>query len=136
MKEILGRCLALTNEALPATSTAIATAQRDATSVPSKFGAGPPTLIDFDGDGLSDIGVDRNGVWFIRRSLDGGITSVGWGGVPQDKPLPADYDGDGKFDIAVYRNGVWFILRSSDGRLRPQLTGWSPINGCASTGRL
>ena len=73
------------------------------------------TLIDFDGDGLSDIGVYRNGVWFIRRSLDGGITAVEWGGLPQDKPVPADYDGDGKVDHAVYRDGAWFILRSSDG---------------------
>ena len=80
-----------------------------------EFGAGSATLIDFDGDGLSDIGVYRDGVWFIRRSLDGGITSVGWGGLPQDRPVPADYDGDGKVDIAVYRDGTWFILRSSDG---------------------
>jgi hypothetical protein len=80
-----------------------------------EFGAGSATLVDFDGDGLSDIGVYRNGVWFIRRSLDGGITAVGWGGLAQDKPVPADYDGDGKVDHAVYRDGAWFILRSSDG---------------------
>ena len=71
--------------------------------------------VDFDGDGKSDIGVYRNGAWFILRSSDGRVTTTGWGGLPQDKPLPADYDGDGKFDIAVYRDGMWFILRSSDG---------------------
>ena len=80
-----------------------------------EFGAGSATLVDFDGDGLSDLGVYRNGVWFIRRSLDGGITAVEWGGLPKDKPVPADYDGDGKVDHAVYRDGAWFILRSSDG---------------------
>jgi Right handed beta helix region/FG-GAP-like repeat len=80
----------------------------------AEFGAGSATLVDFDGDGLSDLGVYRNGVWFIRRSLDGGI-AVEWGGLPQDKPVPADYDGDGKVDHAVYRDGAWFILRSSDG---------------------
>jgi hypothetical protein len=76
--------------------------------------AGSATLIDFDGDGLSDIGVYRNGVWFIRRSSDGGMTSVDWG-IAHDMPVPADYDGDKQTDIAVYRDGTWFILRSSDG---------------------
>jgi hypothetical protein len=70
---------------------------------------------DFDGDGKSDIAVYRNGVWYIRRSFDGGITTVGWGGLPQDRLVPGDYDGDGKVDIAVYRDGTWFIIRSSDG---------------------
>jgi hypothetical protein len=80
-----------------------------------EFGAGSATLIDFDGDGSSDIGVYREGIWFIRRSFDAGMTALGWGGLVQDRPVPADYDGDGKVDIAVYRDGIWFILRSSDG---------------------
>jgi hypothetical protein len=70
---------------------------------------------DFDGDGKSDIGVYRDGGWYIRRSSDAGITAVGWGGLPQDKAVPGDYDGDGKTDVAVYRDGGWYIVRSSDG---------------------
>jgi Subtilase family len=77
--------------------------------------------VDFDGDGISDIAVYRNGDWFIHRSSDGGVTAVGWG-VAQDIPVPADYDGDGKTDIAVYRNGDWFIHRSSDGGMTS--VGW------------
>ncbi|RPI80365.1 MAG: VCBS repeat-containing protein [Chloroflexi bacterium] len=73
-----------------------------------------PVLRDYDGDGKTDIAVYRNGDWYIHRSLDGGVMSVGWG-VAQDIAVPADYDGDGKTDIAVYRNGGWFIHRSSDG---------------------
>ena len=61
--------------------------------------------VDFDGDGRNDIGVYREGTWFILRSSDGGVTATGWGGLPQDIPVPGDYDGDGKTDVAVYRDG-------------------------------
>jgi hypothetical protein len=81
----------------------------------------PSQNFDTDGDGKNDIGVYWGGGWFILRSSDGGVTSVGWG-IAQDIPVPGDYDGDGKTDIAVYRDGDWFIHRSSDGRRT--LVGW------------
>ena len=78
--------------------------------------------VDFDGDGRNDVGVYRDGTWFIIRSSDGGVTATGWGGLPQDIPVPGDYDGDGKTDVAVYRDAaqsstqaLWFIKRSFDG---------------------
>src|SRR5262249_39096890 len=80
-----------------------------------EFGAGSGTAVDFDGDGITDIGVYRHGTWFIRRSVDEGLTTTVLGGAPQDIPVPGDYDGDGKTDIALYRDGTWFIKRSSDG---------------------
>ena len=85
------------------------------------------TAVDFDGDGKSDIGVYRDGTWFIRRTADGGVTGVGWGGLAQDTPVPADYDGDGKTDIAVYRSsdGGWYVLRSSDGGVT--VMGWGGL---------
>jgi hypothetical protein len=92
----------------------------------------PVVAVDFDGDGISDVGVYRDGAWFIRRSSDSGMTVVGWGGAPQDIPVPADYDGDGEIDVAVYRDGAWFIKRSSDGGMT--VVGWGgapqdiPIN--------
>jgi aldose sugar dehydrogenase len=73
-----------------------------------------PGSVDFDGDGRSDITVYRDGAWFILRSSDGGLTATGWGGLPQDIPVPADYDGDGEADTALYRDGAWYIIRSSD----------------------
>jgi hypothetical protein len=60
---------------------------------------------DFDADGKNDIGNYRNGIWYVIRSSDGGVTVTEWGGLAQDMPVPAGYDGDGKTDIAVYRGG-------------------------------
>jgi hypothetical protein len=71
--------------------------------------------LDIDGDCKSDIGIYRTGAWSILRSSDAGNTIVGWGGAPQDVPVPSDYDGDGITDAAIYRDGVWSIRRSSDG---------------------
>ena len=80
-----------------------------------EYGAGSIAPVDFDGDGISDIGIYRVGMWFVLRSSDGGLTAVDWGG-PSWEPVVADYDGDGKVDIAVYNaNGLWSIVRSSDG---------------------
>jgi hypothetical protein len=72
---------------------------------------------DYDGDGRTDEAIYRNGIWYILRSSDGVLTSVGLGAVSGDVPVPADYDGDRKADEAVYRDGIWWILRSSDGVL-------------------
>lgn len=73
----------------------------------------PKRDFDFDGDGLTDISVYRNGNWYLQRSRDG-FAGVGFG-LQNDKLVPVDYDGDQKTDIAVYRDGIWYILQSRDG---------------------
>ncbi|MEP7075110.1 MAG: FG-GAP-like repeat-containing protein, partial [Acidobacteriota bacterium] len=79
--------------------------------------ANRPPRADFDGDGRSDVSVQRpgDGSWFAIRSSDGGTFTNTWGN-PGDVTTPGDFDGDGKTDLAVYRpsSGQWFVLRSSD----------------------
>ena len=74
--------------------------------------------VDFDGDGKSDIGVYRDGNWFIRRTSDGGATAVGWGGLVQDTPVPADYDGDEgrilRCTEAATPGGIYYALRMEE----------------------
>ncbi len=74
-----------------------------------------PAVLDFDGDGKSDIGVFRpsEGVWCLQKSTTG-FSALQFG-LANDKLVPADYDGDGKTDIAVWRNGIWYLQRSGAG---------------------
>jgi plastocyanin len=74
--------------------------------------------IDFDGDLKADHTVfhPSTGLWYIRGSIAGAVTTVGYGGAAYT-PVPGDYDGDNKTDIAVYHpsSGLWFIRASSTG---------------------
>jgi Tol biopolymer transport system component len=64
-------------------------------------------VVDFDGDGDSDISVFRpsNNTWYVRN---GATTPFGAAG---DIPVPCDYNGNGTVDIAIFRPSVggWFI---------------------------
>ncbi len=74
---------------------------------------------DFDNDGKTDLAVFRpsTGSWFVQRSSDNGVDSMGFG-LSTDIPVPADYDGDQKADLAVFRpsDGNWYIILSSTGQ--------------------
>lgn len=66
---------------------------------------GIPVVGDFNGDGLTDVGVFADGEWFI--DLNGnGVWDEGdlWVklGSPGDMPVVGDWDGDGKSDIGVF----------------------------------
>jgi hypothetical protein len=69
---------------------------------------------DYDGDGITDTAIFRNGTWLISRSSDNGITTKQFG-MAGDIPVRGDYDGDGVADLAVFRpsTGVWYVEKSS-----------------------
>jgi hypothetical protein len=64
-----------------------------------------PITGDFNGDGVSDIGVFKDGQWFIDVNGNG-VWDEGdlWAklGYEGDKPVAGDWDGDGKDDIGVF----------------------------------
>jgi serine-aspartate repeat-containing protein C/D/E len=66
---------------------------------------GVPVAGDFNGDGVADLGVFKDGQWFI--DLNGnGVWDEGdlWAklGYEGDKPVVGDWDGDGKDDIGIF----------------------------------
>jgi hypothetical protein len=77
-----------------------------------------PVPADYDYDGITDIAVYRpsEGIWYIRRSSDSGLTAVRWGSA-SDIPLTGDFDGDGRADFVVYRpsDGTWSLLQTTAG---------------------
>ena len=78
-----------------------------------------PVSGDWNGDGLTDIGVRRPG-WkaFLLRNADGTSTQVNLGRV-QDVGVTGDWDGNGSTEVGVWNPGtrVW-TLRAADGSVR------------------
>ena len=64
-----------------------------------------PISGDFNGDGKSEVGVFKDGQWFIDLN-DNGVWDAGdlWArlGHKGDRPVTGDWDGDGKTDIGIY----------------------------------
>ena len=72
---------------------------RDGTSeLTVNFGAAGdiPLIADFDKDGIDDLVLYRNGVWYVSSGGTGTATyAYGFGGGAADIPLLADINGDG-----------------------------------------
>jgi hypothetical protein len=86
--------------------------------------ASPAYKLDFDGDGLREIGVFKPptsvggvGTFHILLSSNGWLAGLALQqsfGTLGDIPVPADYDGDGRTDIAVYRTSGPFGTDPTD----------------------
>lgn len=64
-----------------------------------------PITGDFNGDGMTDVGVFKNGEWFIDVNGNGQWDADDlWAklGSRDDKPVTGDWNGDGKTDIGIY----------------------------------
>ncbi|MGB7925509.1 MAG: VCBS repeat-containing protein [Pyrinomonadaceae bacterium] len=81
-------------------------------------------VADFNGDGRSDISVQRpNDSWYVINSTlsitdpPAPAPPVAFEGVSGDQLVPGDYDGDGKTDFAVFRStdNSWRIRFSGGG---------------------
>lgn len=71
---------------------------------------GFPIAGDFNGDGLSEVGVFYRGEWFVDLNGNGvWDESDLWAklGDELDRPVVGDWDGDGKDDIGIY-GPEWF----------------------------
>jgi hypothetical protein len=72
-----------------------------------------PIIGDWDGDGVDDIGVRRNNLFFLdlngNRVWDAGTDGVFAFGTSTDLPVIGDWDGDGIDDFGVRRNHLFFV---------------------------
>ncbi len=88
------------------------------------FGFGQPGDIaisgDFNGDGITQVGVFNNGRWMIDSNGDGRLDEQDETfvfGQTGDSPVVGDFDGDGIDEVAVYRFGRWYIDSNNNRQL-------------------
>jgi hypothetical protein len=71
-----------------------------------------PVAGDWNGDGIRQIGVFRDGQWNLDLDGDGRFTdadaTVAFGQAG-DVPVIGDFNGDGVDEIGVYRAGQWIL---------------------------
>jgi len=67
---------------------------------------------DIDGDGMTDLVLYRNGVWYIDNTRSGSANpafTAAFGGGAADIPLVGDMNGEGKADLIIFRGGTWYV---------------------------
>jgi hypothetical protein len=76
---------------------------------------------DFTGDGISTIGVYRDGKWYIDRTGSGKwddsavfVNNADFGLGAEGIPVVGDFSGDGIDKIGLYVDGVWYLDTTGD----------------------
>ncbi len=76
-----------------------------------------PVSGDWNGDGVSNIGVFRDGLWYLDLDGDGrwsAADDVVEYGRQGDVPVVGDWTGDGTDKLGVYRQGEWHLDTNGD----------------------
>jgi serine-aspartate repeat-containing protein C/D/E len=80
-----------------------------------------PVAGDWNGDGVSSIGLFRAGTWFLDVDGNGRWSAadvyIEQLGRPGDLPVVGDFNGDGIDDPGVYRDGIWRLDSDGDHKL-------------------
>ncbi len=76
-------------------------------------------------DGKSEIGVFRNGYWYLdtngNNAWDPGVDAAIPFGTAEDIPVVGDWNGDGKTKIGVFRNGYWYVDTNGNNAWDPEI---------------
>ena len=81
-----------------------------------------PIAGDWNGDGISSIGIFRDGQWHFDMDGDGRWSDgdkVAEFGQDGDLPVVGDFNGDGVDEIGIYRAGKWIIDTNGNRRIDP-----------------
>jgi len=82
-----------------------------------------PVTGDWNGDGVRQIGVFRNGQWNLDTNGDGRLSEIDAAftfGQAGDVPIVGDFNADGIDEIGVYRAGKWLLDVNNDRQLDAQ----------------
>ena len=75
-----------------------------------------PVVGDWNGDGRSEVGLFRQGFFWILDTTGDGVFQQGvdqtfaFGGVAGDVAVVGDWDGDGRSNLGLFRQGFFWIL--------------------------
>ncbi len=80
-----------------------------------------PIAGDWNGDGIDQIAIFREGVWMLDSDGDGRWTADNDTraefGLPGDEPVVGDFNGDGIDEIGVVRGDLWIIDTDGDRKI-------------------
>jgi SpoIID/LytB domain protein len=83
-------------------------------TVPFGQAGDTPVACDWNGDGVSTLGIYRRGVFYATDVPGGGIAEKVFAfGQAGDQPVCGDWDGNGTETVGVYRNGLVFLRNSN-----------------------
>ena len=80
------------------------------------LGGDYPVVGDWDGDGITTIGIYRGTTFYLRNENTIGFATIVFDfGQAGDQPIAGDWDGDGDDTIGIYRPSIGqFLLRNSN----------------------